>query len=154
MESVRFSLESNLEIWNFIDKTSNHLLISNFRPQNILEFTDATIKLSPSRTLENIEVRNMQFDLRINVSELKQILEFETNFINIYQFNKPIANTLVIADLPNNNRETILMENGLQHIIEVQFESITVSSFHASFIKTIITNQYFKNRIQFCSIDR
>jgi hypothetical protein len=154
MESIRFRLDTNLEIWEFIDKTIDHILIHNFQAYNILEWWESTIKLSPTTTLENIKVRNMQFDIQTNISGLRQILEHESNFLDIYQFNKPVSDTLVIGTLPSNNAETILMQNGLQHIISVNFESITVSSVRPDFIKSIAENSVFADRIQYNSTDK
>ncbi len=151
MESIRFTLDTNLEIWEFIDKTTDHVLIHNFHAHNILEWRESTIKLSPTATLENVKVRNMQFDIQTNIYGLRQILEQGSNFLDIYQFNKPIADTLVIDTLPSNNAETILIQNGLQHIISVDFESITVSSLSSDFIKSIAENSMFSDRIQYNS---
>ena len=154
MESIRFTVDTNIEIWEFIDKTTEHILVHNFQAHNILEWWESTIKLSPTKTLENIKVRNMQFDIQTNISGLKQILEHESNFLDIYQFNKPISDTLVIDALPNNNAETILMQNGLQYIISVDFESITVSSVRPDFIKSISENPKFADRIKYNSLDK
>ncbi len=148
METIRFTLDKNLEIWEFIDKTSDHVLIHNFQAHNILEWWESTIKLSPITTLENIKVRNMQFDIKTNISGLRQILQHESNFLDIYQFNKPIPDTLVIGHLPSNYAEKILLQNGLQHIISVDFESITVSSVSPDFIKSVAENSVFADRIQ------
>jgi len=148
MESIRFTLDSNLEIWEFIDKKVDHLLIHDFHAHNILEWWKSTVALSPEKTVENIKVRNMRFDIQTNISGLRQILEHGSNFIDIYQFDKPISDTLVIESLPSNNAETILKQNGLQHIISVDFESITVRSVNPNFIKSIIEHPLFADRIQ------
>ena len=152
MESIRFTLDSSLEIWEFIDKSVDHILIHSFQAHNILEWWESTVKLDQTNTLESIKVRNMQFDIQTNISGLRQILEHESNSLDIYQFNKPISDTLVIEALPGNKAETILIQNGLQHIISVNFESITVSSVSPDFIKSIVENSTFAERIRYNSM--
>ncbi|MDF3025813.1 MAG: hypothetical protein K0S23_120 [Fluviicola sp.] len=155
METIRFTIDTNLEIWEFIDKTVDHILIRSFQAHNILEWWESTVKLSPTNTLKNVKVRNMQFDIQTNISGLRQILEQESNSLDIYQFNKAISDTLVIEALPDNDAERILIQNGLQHIISVNFESITVLSIRPDFIKGIAENSTFATRIQYNStIDR
>lgn len=151
MESIRFTLDTNLEIWEFIDKSADHILIHNFQPHNILEWWTSTVNLSPTKILKDIQVRNMQFDIQTTISGLRQILDHESNSLDIYQFNRPISDTLVIEALPSKNAETILILNGLQHIISVDFESVTVSSVSTDFIKSIAQNPAFTNRIQYNS---
>lgn len=151
MESIRFTLNSNTDILDIIDKTAEHILIHNFQPHNIIEWWESTIKLNPKTTLENISVRNMQFDVQTDISTLVKILELNSNFLDVYQFNNPISDTLLIDNLPSNNAETILIQNGLQHIINIHFESITISSINPDFIKGIAENSRFKDLIRFKS---
>lgn len=151
MESIRFTLNSNTDILDIIDKTAEHILIHNFQPHNIIEWWESTIKLNPKTTLENISVRNMQFDVQTDISTLVKILELNSNFLDVYQFNNPISDTLLIDNLPSNNAETILIQNGLQHIINIHFESITISSINPDFIKGITENSRFKDLIRFKS---
>ena len=147
METIRFTLDSNKEIWEFIDKSVDHILIHNFQAQNYIHWWESTVKIKPTITLENVRVRDMQFDIQTNISGLNQILAIESNFLDIYQFTRPIADTLRIGDLPENNAENILQQNGLQHIISVEFELITVKSFNVDFIKSISNNPIFADRI-------
>lgn len=152
MESIRFTFDSNADIWDILDKTTEHVLIHNFQPHDMIEWWESSIKLNSKTTLEKIKVRNMQFDIQTDISEVEKILELNTNFLNIYQFNKPVSNTLRIESLPDNNTETILIQNGLQHIIKIYFESITISSVNTDFIKGIAENPKFAELIQFRSI--
>lgn len=154
MEFIRFTLDSNNEIWDFIDNSAEYILIHDFYPHDTIEWWESTIKISPNIILENIKVRNLRFDIQTNITGLKQIIDLNNNFIEIYQFTKPIPNAFEINRLPKNNAEKILVENGLQYIIDIQFESITVSSIHPEFIKNIAKNPLFADRIQYNSIDK
>jgi hypothetical protein len=148
MESIAFTLDSNKEIWEFIDKKVDHVLVHNFHAHNIIEWWESSIKMNATTTLENIKVRDMHFDVQTNISGLKKILDLESNFLDIYQFTQPIADTLTIDSLPKNNAENILKQNGLQHIISVEFELIFVKSIHPEFIKGIRENPLFADRIR------
>lgn len=148
MDSISFTLDANKEIWEFLDKTVDHVLVHNFHAHNYIEWWTSTIKINPQITLDNLKVRDMQFDIQTNVSGLKQILDIESNFLDIYQFTKPIADTLTIDALPKENAINILKQNGLQHIICVEFELITVKSFSSDFINSIRDNPLFADRIR------
>lgn len=65
----------------------------------------------------------------------------------MYQFEKPISDSLIIEYLPEKARYSILKQNGLKHFFFIDFEFITISSFDADFIKKIETNPIFKDRI-------
>ncbi|MDO8998460.1 MAG: hypothetical protein Q7W45_01755 [Bacteroidota bacterium] len=148
MDSISFTLDANKEIWEFLDKTVDHVLVHNFHADNSVKWWTSTIKISPQITLDNVQVRSMQFDIQTNVVGLKQILDIESNFLDIYQFNKPIADSLTIDALPKDNAINILKKNGLQHIICVEFELITVKSFSSDFINSIRDNPLFVDRIR------
>jgi hypothetical protein len=148
MESISFTLDANKEIWEFLDKTVDHVLVHNFHADNYVKWWTSTIKINQQITLDNMQVRNMRFDIQTNVIGLKQILDIESNFLDIYQFTKPIADTLTLDTLPKENAINILKQNGLQHIISVEFELITVKSFSSDFINSIRDNPLFSDRIR------
>lgn len=153
MESISFTIDTNREIWGFLDKTVDHVLVHNFHAHNNLEWWTSSIKINPQITLANLKVRDMQFDIQTNVSGLQQILEIESNFLDIYQFTKPISDTLIIDALPKDNAINILKQNGLQHIIKVEFEFIMVKSFNSPFIQSIRENHKFADRIRIINSD-
>ncbi|MFO0435836.1 MAG: hypothetical protein ACK5ZT_11390 [Sphingobacteriaceae bacterium] len=95
----------------------------------------------------------MTFDILTNVAGLKQILDVESNFLDIYQFTKPLADSLTIEALPKDNAINILKQNGLQHIITVDFEFITVKSFNKDFINSIRNNPFYADKIENYSAD-
>lgn len=148
MHSIRFTINSIHEIWKLIDKKVEHILISNFQPHGVIEWWESTIKVNSKLTLENLSVRNMQFDIQTNLLGLQQIMEHEWNFLDIYQFNKPVSNTLSINNLPEDHLEQILINNGLQHLFQIDFESIVISSIDEEFIRKIAENSEFNERIQ------
>ena len=89
----------------------------------------------------------MEFDIQTDLSELKNILELNTNQLRIYQFDKPISDTLEIERLPEKSLNQILKQNGLRHYFFIDFEIITIGSFETDFIKSIKTNPTFESRI-------
>ena len=90
----------------------------------------------------------MEMDVQTDLNGLKEILEMNTNHLRIYQFDKPISDTLEIQKLPENNRNLILKQNGLKHFFFVDFEFITISSFESEFINGIKLNPKFEKRIE------
>ena len=149
MEQVTIRpLNSNNEIWDIIDKSVDHILVHQFDPHNSIQWWDSSVKINSNLTLENFKVRNMQFDIQANVSGLKQILDINTDYLNIYQFSNPISDTLEIERLPANNIENILLQNGIRHIIFIEFEYVTIKSIDSDFIRSIKENPLFTDRIQ------
>jgi len=148
MKEIFFDIESSEEIWSLIDKNFNHILIYKFMPNPAIEWWKTNIALKNNETFENLEVRNMEFDIRTDLDGLKKILELNTLHLNIYQFNKPIPNTLSLDHLPQENLERILQENGLQHSYSCNYEFITIASSNEKFIKDILDNPVFNNRIE------
>jgi hypothetical protein len=100
--------------------------------------------------LDNIEVRNMAFDIQTNLEGLKKILEFNTHQLRIYQFEKPVPDTLDLDYLTDQNREKILLQNGLKHIYFCDFEFITIESYDTEFLNSIENSETFKDRIAEC----
>lgn len=154
METIRFTLESNSEIWSIIDQTADHVLVHNFQPNAVSEWWTSSIQLKSNFILENVSIRNLQFDLQTTISGLRQILEQETDFLDIYQFDRPVSDTMVIGKLPEATAERILIQNGLQHIIKIYFESITLSSVNPEYIRSIVENPLFAERIQANSLKK
>jgi len=149
MEEVTIRpLDSNTEIWDIIDKIVDHILVHQFDPHSSIEWWNSSVKVKSDLTLENIKVRSMQFDIQTNVNGLKQILDLNTAYLNIYQFSKPIPDTLEIEWLPPNNTENILLQNGLVHIFWIEFEYVTIKSIRPDFIKSIKENHLFSDRIK------
>ena len=153
MHSIRFTLNSIHEIWKLVDKEAEHILISKFQPHGTIEWWESTVKVNSKLTLENLKVRNMQFDIQTNLLGLQQIIEHEWNFLDIYQFNKPVPDTLSINHLPEGHLEQILINNGLQHLFQVDFESIVISSIDEEFIRKIAENSEFSGRVQYNSLN-
>lgn len=140
MKEITFEINSNQEIWTLIDKNYNHILIHKFMPNESFEWWKTEIKMKNKETYDKLEVRNMEFDILTDLKGLKKILDQNTRQLRIYQFDKPISNTLSLDNLPQNNRNQILLQNGLKHFYFINFEFITISSSNDKFIKDIEDN--------------
>ena len=77
---------------------------------------------------ENLKVRIMEFDMRTDLKSINEIIEMNTNQLRIYQFEKPIPNSLVLENLPEKNRDQILMQNGLKHFFFLDFEFLPLKA--------------------------
>ena len=147
MNLVTIEIDSNLDLLKFIDTELKNVFIHSFRPFKYIEWSKCTLEFDKINKLKNIEVREMQFDIRTDLDGLENILKLESNFIDIYQFNKPLANSLTIENLPLDNIEKILKTNGLIHHIEINFEKCFIKSYDNKFITNLLENDYVKNRI-------
>ena len=132
---------------NIVDKCCSNILLHNFNPHESIKWLSTSININKDILLENVLVRNMCFDLQIDIYALKKILSIDRLYLNIYQFNRPIPNTLLIDHLPENNREKILRQNGLEHIIWIELEDTIVMSYNADFLKKIRENKTISDRI-------
>lgn len=148
MEEIIVDINSNEEIWTLIDKNYNHIFIHKFTPNEMIEWWKTDIRMKNNEIFEKLEVRNMKFDILTDLNGLKKILDLNTNHLRIYQFEKPISNTLSIEYLTQNNLEQILQQNGLKHFYFCDFEFLTISSSSEKFIKDIEDNELFKERIE------
>ena len=148
MKEIFFEINSSEEIWTLIDKNFNHIFIHRFTPHEAIEWWKTNITMKDNEVYQNLEVRNMQFDISTDLNGLQRIINLHTNHLRIYQFDRPIPNTLSFEHLPSYNRDKILKQNGLKHTYFCDFEFITVSSSDENFINTIKENQVFKERIE------
>lgn len=148
MKEIIFDINSNQEIWSLIDKNYNHIFIHKFMPNETIEWWQTDIKMKNNETYEKLAVRNMKFDILTDLNGLKKILDLNTHYLRIYQFDKPIPDTLSIEHLPSNNRDRILQQNGLKHFYSCDFEFLTISSSSEQFIQDIEANELFKERIE------
>lgn len=147
MKSVTFEINSNSEIWELFDKSLNHIFLHKFIPNETLQWWKTDLKSKNGIEFRNLSVRLMEMDIQTELIELKQLLELNTNFLNVYQFDKPISDTLQVESLPENSKDKILKQNGLKHWFFIHFEMITISSFDDDFIEKIETNPLFSARI-------
>lgn len=147
MERVVFRNLDNADLWEIIDKNVEHVLLHQFNPHTTIEWWTSSISLNKNNELKNISVRQMHFDLLTDLSQLKRILELNTLYLDIYQFNRPVPNTLLIDYLPENARENILKQNGLEHIIIIDLEDTIIKSFNADYISNIRQNTLINNFI-------
>jgi len=147
MKNLCFEINSNEEIWSLIDKNLDNIFIHRFIPKESLGWWKTDLKMPNNVLFENIEVRGMEFDIRTDLNGLKDIIEMNTNQLRIYQFEKPLPDTLVLEYLPEINREKILLQNGLKHFFFCDFEFLTIESVDLKFINQIEKNETFVNRI-------
>ncbi|MBW8360611.1 MAG: hypothetical protein K0M56_00325 [Kaistella sp.] len=147
MKKLFFEIQSNHEIWSLIDKRYDHILIHKFRPNEAVAWWETDIKMKNGEAFEHLQVRNMEFDVSTDLKGLKRILELNTLHLCIYQFNRPIPNTLSLEYLSSEHLEKILEQNGLQHIYFCKFEFLTLASSDEKFLSTIENSEPFKEKI-------
>lgn len=137
MTEITFDINSNEEIWELIDKKFNSIYIHEFNPHEIIEWWKTDVKTKDGKILKNLFVRDMKMDIQTDLLGLKKILQLNSNQFDIYQFDKPISDTLVISNIPLNNLNNILKKNGLKHYFKIDFEMITIKSFDSDYILEI-----------------
>jgi len=147
MNEITFKINSNEEIWELFDKEINSIFIHKFAPNENIEWWNTDLKMKNGTEFEKLSVRQMKMDVQTDLNGLKKILELNTRQLRIYQFEKPISDTLEIERLPENTRYKILKQNGLKHFFFVNFEFITIASFEEEFINRIKLNPKFEKRI-------
>lgn len=147
MTEVTFEINSNQEVWELFDKKLNSIFIHKFNPNQVIDWWKTDLKTKNGTEFKNLSVRQMEFDIQTDLSELKKILEINPYQLRIYQFDRPISDTLQIERLPEKSLNQILKQNGLRHFFFIDFEFITIGSFETDFIKSIETNPNFESRI-------
>ncbi len=147
MNELVFEINSNEEIWELFDKDLNSIFIHKFVPNEVIQWWKTDLKTQSGTEFKNLSVRQMEMDVQTDLSGLKKILKLNTNQLRIYQFEKPISDTLEIDRLPEKNRNQVLKQNGLKHFFFVDFEFITIGSFELDFISGIEQNPKFEKRI-------
>ncbi len=148
MFEITIEINSNEDIWLILDKKMNSIFIHKFNPNNTIEWWKTDLKIKNGSTFKNISVRELVCDIQTDLDGLKQILELTTNQLRIYQFEKKIADSLIIENIPEKSRFEILKQNGLRHFFFLDFEFLTISSFDINFINRIKKNQDFENRMK------
>ncbi|WP_417237477.1 hypothetical protein [Bizionia paragorgiae] len=147
MNELTFEINSNEEIWELFDKDLNSIFIHKFVPNEVIEWWKTDLKTQNGTEFKNLSVRQMEMDVQTDLNGLKKILELNNRQLRIYQFEKPISDTLEIQRLPEKNRNLILKQNGLKHFFFIDFEFITIGSFESEFISGIELNPKFGKRI-------
>ena len=149
METIYIEqLDSNSEIFELIDKNLPHILIDRFWPHDqAIEWWTTAVKINSTTWLENLQVRDMEMDIQTDLVGLKKIMDLNSNHLHIYQFDRPIPDTLRIRDMPSNTVESILLKNGLRHSFIIRFEQMTIKSVDKNFLETIRGHQSFADRV-------
>lgn len=147
MKEICFEITSNEEVWSLIDKRLNNIFIHKFMPHEAISWWKTNLQMPNQEIFEGLKVRNMVFDLHTDLESLNKLLKINTYHLSIYQFHKPVPDTLVMDHLPEHNKQKILIQNGLQHCFSLNFEFLTIASFDADFISAIENDEQFKGRI-------
>jgi len=147
MKHIVFEIESNDDILELIDKRFDHFFIHKFNPHNTIEWYSADLKTA-NFDFKGATIRNMELDLQTNLDGLKKLIDLNTNYLRIYQFEKSVPDTLLIEHLPENTIEKILLQNGLRHLFFIDFEFLILSSFDEEYIDMIKNHPVFGSRIK------
>ena len=137
----------NSELWDILDKKCDHILVHQFNPHQTIAWWTTSIKIRENLELKNVSVRQMNFDLLTNLDGLKSILELNSLYLYIYQFNRPVSGGLLINDLPAESKDSILKQNGLEYIIMNELEDTIIYSFNIDFLTNLRQNPLLKDRI-------
>jgi len=148
MRELVFEIESNAEIWEILDKELNTILIHGFMPNESIQWWKTDLKLKDGTVFNDLSVRQMTMDIKTDLNGLKRIIDLNSSYLAVYQFEKDISDTLTIDRIPPAKLNDILKKNGLKHRFDIHFEFITVSSFDDSFIEGIEQHPLFKERIE------
>ena len=146
MFSITLSLDNNEAVFKLINKNYNHFLIHQFQPTYSSEWLDATLK-TKYVSFDNLSVRNMSFDIFCDLKKIEEISLLNTTYINIYQFDKTISDSLHIENLKPEIVYNVLKQNGLQHKYFVNNEFLSIYSFDKKFIENIENDPYWKSFI-------
>ncbi len=147
MTSITIEINSNDEIWQLFDKGLNTIFVHKFNPHEAIEWWQTNLKTKNGIEFKNLFVKQMSMDIMTDLDGLKEIVALNTNQLRIYQFEKPVSNSLDIERLPEASRNAILKQNGLHHTFFIDFEFITIASFEPKFINAIALNPNFAERI-------
>jgi hypothetical protein len=141
VKEITIEIESENELWSLFDKKNDYIFIHRFNPNETIKWWKSDIKIKPDFGFKNLSVRNMKFDLQTDLTGLKEILKLQTRQLSVYQFDRPVPDTLCIEMLPDESIDNILKQNGLKHKYMIDYEFVTVYSFDEKFIKSIIENK-------------
>lgn len=135
MYELTLEMMDNDEFINTVDSTAAYFYIHRFSPNQVIEWWKTDLKCKGGEVFEHLEVRQMEMDVRTDAEGLKKIIDLNTHQLSIYQFEKPIPDTLVLDYLPEDKRDLILKQNGLKHIYYVNFETLTIRSWEKEFLE-------------------
>jgi hypothetical protein len=141
MKEITIELKSENELWSLFDKRHDYILIHKFNPNEAILWWKSDIRVNENFEIKDTYVRNMQFDIQTDLTGLEKVLQLKTRQLSIYQFDRPVPDTLCIETLPDESVNNILKSNGLKHKYWVDFEFVTVCSFDERFIESIIENK-------------
>ena len=132
---------SKEELCEIFDPKFPFILIENFEPNSSSKWWQTDLKFLGTK-FKNLSIRHMIFDIQTDLEGLQKIFQLNTPpYLSIYQFDKPIPNTLVPRFLPDNHKELILKQNGLKHHDVFNFEFLTITSFEEEFLTEIQMNE-------------
>ena len=141
MPELRFRELGNDLTWeHIIDKRYEHILLHRFNPNYVLEWWPGSLRLPNGTALNDVMVRQMECDLLTGLPVLKEIMNLNTHYLYVYQFDRPVPGTLLPGNLPPASAVKILEQNGLRHIISLHFEFTIVASFDQDYLSGLSAN--------------
>ena len=148
MQEIIFQDLDRSHIWEeLIDKQYNYNLVHRFNPDYAVEWWNGSMQLQ-NIELANVQVRQMQVDLQVDLSVLKQLIFLNTHYLFIYQFSKPVPGSLLLENIPVSARDNILRQNEMRLSIEIQMDIVTVSSFDTEYIDRLKSGKFAAAQIK------
>lgn len=145
MQQLSFRDLDHGGIWEYlVDKRYPHILLHRFNPHYAVEWWHTSLQLPDGRTLPDVQVRQMEMDVLTGLDSLKKVLELNTHYLYVYQFDRPLPGNLVPDQLPAGTSEKILGQNGLHHTISIHFETVTISSFDQQYLLDLSAHPVLK----------
>jgi hypothetical protein len=129
MKSIVFKDLTNDQIVDILDPAIPNILIPGFRPHKNRRWQLTDIDLGLDDGLKRVNARDLTVDLMTDKRTAEQILKNGYfNQLSLFQFTKPIPDTLKVSELPVATMDEILIHNGLINRVWVNYEFVEFSS--------------------------
>lgn len=92
-----------------------YIWVRNHMPNPTVKWWITHLPISTSDTVMQMKVRNLRYDLQMETQQfLDNLKEFVPFGIEIYQFDRPVPDTLTLNQIPEDKRTKVLLNNGGQ----------------------------------------
>lgn len=99
---------------HLLHPAADYIWIHRHWPDATLRWRTDDVPISPNDVLGGVEVRAMEFDLMLRRRRfLDELDRFLPHGMHLTQLSKPVPDSLWLPSLPEDQRERILIDNGM-----------------------------------------
>lgn len=148
MNEIHFTGLDAEEIIELIDSKFDYFILLNYAPT--INGGSGVISLTTESgiELEKVRVDLMSGDVHVSLNQLKSIIhDSSLRTLYIYQFKKKPSANFILTLIPGQNRDRILMQNGLHRFYRIHWETFSIGDIDEQYLQRLAADKNLAKKL-------